>query len=201
MFCSRVQILHLKCFFPPLPPYPPLSPPVRGILGLLVCFSFVAFRRAVQQKLGTAISTFLILITVSQFHFLFYASRPLPNTFALILGEQQSSCFCLSLFCCSVLMSLLCLKKKGEITQTCFRLFCQEFDLLSPFPALLAFRYWLMQQHGLFIWVSGAAVIIFRSELSILLGIILLLEIGGRRLGVWRAVGHIVSAGVVWLSR
>jgi len=125
---------------------------VRGILGLLVCLSFVAFRRAVQQKLGTAISTFLILITVSQFHFLFYASRPLPNTFALIL-------------------------------------------------ALLAFRYWLMQQHGPFIWVSGAAVIIFRSELSILLGIILLLEIGGRRLGVWRAVGHIVPAGAVWLSR
>ena len=59
---------------------------VRGVLGLLVCISFAAFRRAAQQKFGKVVAAFLVIITCVQFHFLFYASRPLPNTFALVLG-------------------------------------------------------------------------------------------------------------------
>ena len=70
---------------------PPSLPPVRATLGLLVCFSFIAFRRAVHRKLGAPVSAFLTLITISQFHFLFYASRPVPNTFALVLGELHTS--------------------------------------------------------------------------------------------------------------
>ena len=59
---------------------------VRGVLGLLVCVSFAAFRRAAQQKFGKVVAAFLVIITCVQFHVLFYASRPLPNTFALVLG-------------------------------------------------------------------------------------------------------------------
>lgn len=67
-------------------------------------------------------------------------------------------------------------------------------------PALLTFRFWLMQQHGRFIWASGAAIIIFRFELSLLLGWVLLMEVGRRRLGLGRALGHILPAGVLWLG-
>ena len=66
-----------------------LSLLVRAVLGVLVCVSFAAFRRAAQTKLGPVVGVFLSLITVCQFHFLFYASRPLPNTFALVLGERS----------------------------------------------------------------------------------------------------------------
>ena len=57
---------------------------VRGVLGVLVCLAFISFRRAVQRTLGPLTSSLLTLITCSQFHFLFYASRPLPNTLALL---------------------------------------------------------------------------------------------------------------------
>ena len=57
---------------------------MRGVLGLLVCLAFISFRRAVQTTLGKTTASLLVLITCSQFHFLFYVSRPLPNTFALV---------------------------------------------------------------------------------------------------------------------
>lgn len=76
------EVYHFSYHCPP----PPLLP-VRATLGLFVCLSFAALRRAVRTKLGSTVSVFLTIITVCQFHFLFYASRPLPNTFALILGK------------------------------------------------------------------------------------------------------------------
>ncbi|VDM46724.1 unnamed protein product [Toxocara canis] len=49
-----------------------------------VLLSFCNFARCVEKHFGRHTADFLRLITVTQFHFLFYASRPLPNTFALI---------------------------------------------------------------------------------------------------------------------
>lgn len=193
MFCSRVQILHFKCSSPP--PFSSWYPGCSG-LPLLCCLP-----ESSTTKTGNC------------HQHLSHPDHCITVPFPLLCFQTPAQHFCphpwwavifLLLFKLVLLYStcvFALFEKKGEITQTCFRLSCQEFDLLPPFPALLAFRYWLMQQHGPFIWVSGATVIIFRSELSILLGIILLLEIGGRRLGVWRAVGHIVPAGAVWLSR
>ena len=47
----------------------------------------------------------------------------------------------------------------------------------------------------------GAAIVIICSELCLLLGIILLMELTNGRLGIWRALRHIVPAGIVWLGK
>lgn len=60
---------------------------VRGCLGIVVLLSFQHFLRAVKLKLGNSVATWTCLLTMTQFHFLFYATRPLPNTFALALGK------------------------------------------------------------------------------------------------------------------
>uniref|UniRef100_A0AC34RN29 Mannosyltransferase n=1 Tax=Panagrolaimus sp. JU765 TaxID=591449 RepID=A0AC34RN29_9BILA len=57
----------------------------RLILGGAVILSFSNFARSVEKKFGPETGTFLRLIMASQFHFMFYCSRPLPNTFALVL--------------------------------------------------------------------------------------------------------------------
>ncbi|GFS50608.1 probable Dol-P-Man:Man(7)GlcNAc(2)-PP-Dol alpha-1,6-mannosyltransferase [Nephila pilipes] len=100
----------------------------RIILGSLVLIAFQKFKDAVEKQFGTAVSVWLQLITASQFHFMYYLSRPLPNTFALIL-------------------------------------------------ALFAFHYWMTGKQKKFIITTAAAVIIFRAELSILLGLIAIEEI------------------------
>jgi alpha-1,6-mannosyltransferase len=57
----------------------------RLILGGSVIISFCNFARSVEKHFGRESALFLRLIVASQFHFMFYCSRPLPNTFALIL--------------------------------------------------------------------------------------------------------------------
>ncbi|XP_077487236.1 alg12 alpha-1,6-mannosyltransferase [Amblyomma americanum] len=57
---------------------------VRAVLGTMVACAYREFSRALQKEFGTAMTNWLTLVTVSQFHFVFYMSRPLPNTFALI---------------------------------------------------------------------------------------------------------------------
>ena len=56
----------------------------RGVLGVLVVWAFSVYRAAVRERFGLTVSLFLSLMTLSQFHFLFYSSRPLPNTMALV---------------------------------------------------------------------------------------------------------------------
>ena len=59
---------------------------VRGVLGMCSLASFRLFRRGVCRKFGPSVSNFLSIITMTQFHLIFYMSRSLPNIFALILG-------------------------------------------------------------------------------------------------------------------
>ena len=62
------------------------SIPVRFFLGLLGLLAFSKFCKSIATKFGKDVGKIMVVLTVTQFHFLFYISRPLPNTFALILG-------------------------------------------------------------------------------------------------------------------
>ena len=62
--------------------------PVRAVLGAMVVGAHAVFRAAVKSVLGAGVAAWTAVLTVTQFHFLFYASRPLPNIFALVLGRR-----------------------------------------------------------------------------------------------------------------
>nr|SVE81262.1 EOG090X04MD [Daphnia magna] len=123
---------------------------VRFALGALVLWPLLKLQKRIKGTLGKGTSDWFVLVTVSQFHFLFYLSRPLPNTMALPL-------------------------------------------------VLFAYYYWLGQQHGKFIACSAAAILIFRGELAILLGLILLGELLTRRLSLSKTVFIAVPFGLLFL--
>ncbi|XP_070186406.1 dol-P-Man:Man(7)GlcNAc(2)-PP-Dol alpha-1,6-mannosyltransferase-like isoform X2 [Littorina saxatilis] len=66
---------------------------VRGILGLYVLWAFLAFCRAVKLRFSVSVMRWLIVLTLTQFHFLFYVTRPLPNIFALGLVLTALACW------------------------------------------------------------------------------------------------------------
>ncbi|KAK3745560.1 hypothetical protein RRG08_040235 [Elysia crispata] len=55
----------------------------RATIGLATAISFIVFCRAVESGFGGNVKKWLILMSITQFHFMFYMSRPLPNVLAL----------------------------------------------------------------------------------------------------------------------
>lgn len=57
---------------------------VRCVLGLAWAASLLRLRRGAETRLGKQAGTWLVVLTLSQFHLPFYASRPLPNVLASV---------------------------------------------------------------------------------------------------------------------
>lgn len=104
-------------------------------------------KSTLQQKLGIEVSIWFTAITVTQFHFCFYMSRPLPNIMALPL-------------------------------------------------VLLAINYWLRREQRKFLIFAGASIIIFRVELVILLGLLLLYDLFHKRISIKELIMIGVPTGI-----
>ncbi|KAI9802184.1 MAG: hypothetical protein M1825_002904 [Sarcosagium campestre] len=59
---------------------------VRGVLGLLNALALLRFRFAVRRAFGSGVANWYVLLQACQFHTMYYASRTLPNMFALGLS-------------------------------------------------------------------------------------------------------------------
>lgn len=60
---------------------------VRATLSLLVIGTLKLYRNALENVFGTKFTNWFVAITVTQYHFMYYLSRPLPNIMAMPLGN------------------------------------------------------------------------------------------------------------------
>ncbi|RBQ74766.1 hypothetical protein VDGD_04507 [Verticillium dahliae] len=64
---------------------------VRGVLGMYNAAALLYYAHCVKRGLGTSAARWWTVMTVSQFHIMFYASRTLPNMFAFGLTTISSA--------------------------------------------------------------------------------------------------------------
>jgi alpha-1,6-mannosyltransferase len=74
----------------------------RGFLGLFVWASLCGLKKAVARRFGAHISFYFVLLLSLQFHIPFYATRSLPNTFALAFVMEAYSQWLEVLHTCSI---------------------------------------------------------------------------------------------------
>ncbi|XP_066150076.1 dol-P-Man:Man(7)GlcNAc(2)-PP-Dol alpha-1,6-mannosyltransferase-like [Euwallacea fornicatus] len=123
---------------------------VRSVLALIIVICFKKMCNTLEKQFGMRWLQWFIAVTVTQSHFMFYMSRPLPNIMALPL-------------------------------------------------VLLALDGWLRGDSKSFILCSGAAIIIFRAELALFLGILLLYDLYYQRISIKRLLQIAAPGGTAFL--
>lgn len=63
---------------------------VRAMLGCLNALSLSYYAKNVDKALGRSTTVWYTLLQASQFHIIYYASRPLPNMFAFAISMRAS---------------------------------------------------------------------------------------------------------------
>ncbi|KAL4702273.1 hypothetical protein ACJJTC_018587 [Scirpophaga incertulas] len=124
---------------------------VRLTLALSVIITWSRLRFSLQKQFGSTFSWWFTIVTVTQYHFMFYMSRPLPNIMVLPL-------------------------------------------------VLLAFEGWLTGKHKQFLISAGASIIIFRSELAMLFGLFLLIDLYFKKLDITTLLKIVLPAGLALIS-
>ncbi|KAH1241625.1 Dol-P-Man:Man(7)GlcNAc(2)-PP-Dol alpha-1,6-mannosyltransferase [Glycine max] len=74
-FVLTANLLHLPKFYALLI--------VWMALGCIILYTLRFFRHQIRNKFGHQVEAFFVILTATQFHFLFYCTRPLPNILAL----------------------------------------------------------------------------------------------------------------------
>ncbi|KAM3962559.1 LOW QUALITY PROTEIN: alg12 alpha-1,6-mannosyltransferase [Aphomia sociella] len=120
---------------------------VRLTLALTVIATWSRFRNALQKQFGNTYTWWFTAITVTQYHFMFYMSRPLPNIMVLPL-------------------------------------------------VLLAFEGWMLGKYRQFIISAGASIILFRSELAMLFGLFLIMDLYFKRIDITMVLKIVIPAGI-----
>ncbi|KAF9276986.1 dolichyl-P-Man:Man(7)GlcNAc(2)-PP-dolichol alpha-1,6-mannosyltransferase [Mortierella alpina] len=132
---------------------------VRTVLGLMTFFGWQQMSRGIRHQFGRTVSLLFMIVSGVQFHWLFYAGRTLPNTFALAIVNVAYSYW---------------MQASSQPSR-----FVTEQKLMRMIDALVL------------------GTILFRSELLILLGPIVLLELIMTRIRFWKTVQEGILAGVV----
>jgi alpha-1,6-mannosyltransferase len=60
---------------------------VRAVLGLFNAYGLLRYKNGVDKAFGKAVGRWYILLQMSQFHVIYYASRTLPNMFAFGISK------------------------------------------------------------------------------------------------------------------